>query len=1015
MLTDRSRTRHLFFVIFTVSGFSGLIYEAIWSHYLKLFLGHAAYAQTLVLVIFMGGMALGSWLMSRWSSRVANLLLGYAIVEGVIGLLGLTFHRSSVGITAWVFDSLLPNVDSASAAHLIKWTIGALLILPQSILLGMTFPLMSGAIVRRFPEKSGATLAMLYFTNSLGAAVGVLVSGFVLIELVGLPGTIMTAGLLNVLLALFVWGVSKYRPDTVAPTLSTSPATTLSIPQSTVRWLIVGAALTGVASFLYEIAWIRMLSLVLGSSTHAFEMMLSAFILGIALGGLWVHRRIDSLADPVRFLAIILATMAGIALLSLPVYSLSFDVMSYVMSAFAPSNAGYAGINLSSHAIAMLVMIPTTFFCGMTLPVITHVLVRSGSGERAIGAVYAWNTAGAIVGVIIAVHFLVPTIGLKGTVLVGAALQSLLAVAYWGMTSSKTAVVSRVAGPALAAAAVLTVAGIVIELDPYKLSSGVYRTARARQRDSSKVLFLGHGKTASISLVETNGLVTIATNGKPDAAIRMGDGPASEDEITMVLAGALPSALLPDPRRVSAIGFGSGLTSEVLLTNPKIQEVDTVEIEPVMVHAARMGFMPRVTRTFEDPRSHIWFEDAKTFFAVHRKRYDAIVSEPSNPWVSGVSSLFSEEFYDQITRYLEPTGVLLQWIQVYETDLSIVLSIVKALAPRFSDFAIYSTDATNLLIVAVPNGTVPSLNERVFDAPATRAELERVGIHTLQDIHSRFLGNKRMLLPLVKASRVPPNSDYFPYVDLNAARQRILRRSALEFTSLQTLPIPFFELISNSIEQRTQTLASPNGTSPRDRITADAVALHRAIVQSDSAAVPRGMSLQLLALHAPANDCAKPGIQRVWLSSVFDIASLTTGPLSAAELKAMWAAILQTPCAQSLQASDRQLLEFFEAVAQRDAQRTIALGEPLFASHYAFDRPAQMLFALLATSASAIAVGQPQLALDLMAARGGTVSQSPEIALALRWLAALATDQVRGGACPNGGSTGCALTNVVSK
>src|SRR5690242_19583126 len=136
------RNRTVFFAIFTISGFSGLIYESIWSHYLKLFLGHAAYAQTLVLAIFMGVMALGSWLMSRYSYRIANLLLGYAIVEGAIGFLGLIFHRTSMGVTSWAFESVLPHIDSIAAAQMIKWGLGALLILPQSILLGMTFPLM---------------------------------------------------------------------------------------------------------------------------------------------------------------------------------------------------------------------------------------------------------------------------------------------------------------------------------------------------------------------------------------------------------------------------------------------------------------------------------------------------------------------------------------------------------------------------------------------------------------------------------------------------------------------------------------------------------------------------------------------------------------------------------------------------------------------------------------------------------------------------------------------------------
>jgi spermidine synthase len=998
MTFPRPGTRHLFFAIFAISGFSGLIYEAIWSHYLKLFLGHAAYAQTLVLVIFMGGMALGSWGMARYSTRVPNLLLGYALVEGIIGLLGLVFHRTSLGATSWLFDSVLPNVDSATAAHIVKWTLGALLILPQSVLLGMTFPLMSGAIVRRFPERSGETLAMLYFTNSLGAAVGVLVSGFVLIGLVGLPGTIMTAGLLNVLLALFVWGVARYRPDTVVASLAVSRESTWSVPQSTVRWLMIGAALTGVASFLYEIAWIRMLSLVLGSSTHSFEMMLSAFILGIALGGFWVHRRIDSLRDPVRFLAIILAIMAVVALLSLPVYSFTFDLMAYVMTAFSPTEQGYVGISLSSHAIAMLVMIPTTFFCGMTLPVITHVLVRGGSGEHAIGAVYAWNTAGAILGVIIAVHLLMPVVGLKGVVLVGAALQLLLAVAYWSMRSWQTARFSAAVWPALVGVVTITLAGTLIELEPAKLISSVFRSAQARQQQAHEVLFLGHGKTATISLVNFDGLVSISTNGKPDAAIEMGNGPASEDEITMVLTGALASALHAHPRQAAVIGFGSGLTSEVLLTDPRLETVDTIEIEPFITKAARIGYMPRVSRTFEDPRSRIYYEDAKTFFAVNRKKYDVIVSEPSNPWVSGVSSLFSAEFYDHITRYLQPSGILVQWIQIYETDLNIVLSIVKALAPRFSDFAIYTTDASNLLIVAVPDGTVPALREDVFSSPATRAELARVGIHSLPDIQSRYLGNKRLLLPLVNATPVPANSDYFPFVDLNAVKQRILRRNAAELAGLQTLPIPFFELTTGSMDTRARTLPSPNGIYARDRMTADAVAIHSALLRMDTEGVPELMERELLALYSPADRCVKPHTQRAWLRSAFEIAATTSAPLSAAELQPMWKAISELPCARALQSGDRVMLELFAAVARRDIRQTVALGESLFATDYEFARPSHMLYALLATSASAIATGQPQLALDLIAARGGTVSKSPAIALALRWLAAIATDQVQTGA-----------------
>ena len=197
--------RSVFFLLFTVSGFAGLIYESIWSHYLKLFLGHAAYAQTLVLALFMGGMAIGSWLCSRWSQGWKNLLRGYALAEALIGLAALLFHQIFVAATDSAYASILPALGGETSAALFKWTLAGLLILPQSVLLGMTFPLMSAGLIRRYPAAPGESLAMLYFTNSFGAAIGVLASGFVLIEALGLPGTVQAAGAMNLALAAVVW------------------------------------------------------------------------------------------------------------------------------------------------------------------------------------------------------------------------------------------------------------------------------------------------------------------------------------------------------------------------------------------------------------------------------------------------------------------------------------------------------------------------------------------------------------------------------------------------------------------------------------------------------------------------------------------------------------------------------------------------------------------------------------------------------------------------------------------
>lgn len=383
-------------MIFAISGFSGLIYESIWTHYLKSFLGHAAYAQSLVLIIFMGGMALGSLVASRYSARSMSPLLLYAGVELIVGLAALLFHDLFASLIEIFYSSVLPSIGSPTAGAMLKWLAASMLIMPQSILLGMTFPLMSAGIIRRFPETPGSSIAMLYFTYSIGAAIGVLASEFWLIRLVGLPGTIFTAGLLNIALAATVWVL--VRLDSSRNTAPIQTERSADKGSSLKQIFLVAAFITGAASFIYEISWIHMLSLVLGATIHSFELMLGAFISGLAFGGLWIKRRIDRIRSPVRFSGYVQLIMGVLALLTIPVYAMSFHWMEWLLQALDKTDAGYVSFSFAGHVISLLVMLPTTFMAGMTLPLFTYVLIRQGNGEGSIGKVYAANTVGAIVG-----------------------------------------------------------------------------------------------------------------------------------------------------------------------------------------------------------------------------------------------------------------------------------------------------------------------------------------------------------------------------------------------------------------------------------------------------------------------------------------------------------------------------------------------------------------------------------------------------------------------------------------
>ncbi len=728
-------SRGAFYVLFTASGFAGLIYESIWTQYLRLYLGHAAYAQSLVLIVFMGGMAAGAAACGRYSARLTSPLAVYALAEAAIGVAALVFHPLFVVLTDWSYASLLPALGGDVTALGAKLLVSCLLILPQSLLLGATFPLMSAGLVRAAPAEAGRSIALLYFTNSLGAAAGVLASGFVLIAWLGLPGTLQAAGALNLAIAAAVWLLS--RPFRAAPL---PPA---NAHAHGARILLAAACLTGLASFIYEIVWIRMLSLVLGASTHSFELMLATFILGLALGGFAV-RRVDASRAPTVTLGWVQVAMGLAALATLPVYDATFGLMEALMKGMAHTDTGYLLFNLAGAGIAAMVMLPATFCAGMTLPLLTAALLRAGSGEAAIGRVYAANTLGAIAGVILAVHLGLPLLGLKGALLVGAALDAALGAALLALFAARW----RWAAPAVVCLAAFLAIGFGVQLDANKMIAGVFRHGDLASSREATVLYAKDGKTATVHLVKYEEATSLRTNGKSDGSINMDlRGERGSDEITMVLTGALPLALKPDVREAAVIGIGTGLTMHTLLQSLEVQRVETVEIEAAMAEAAR-GFLPRNSAAFIDPRGTIVIDDAKTFFSTHGRRYDLIVSEPSNPWVSGVASLFSREFYRRVRGHLKPGGLLVQWFQLYEIDASLVATVIGALGEEFPHYAIFAASDHDLLIVA-GDAPVPHVAQSaVFEQPALAKELWTVHLLAAGDFDARYLGSRASLAPL---------------------------------------------------------------------------------------------------------------------------------------------------------------------------------------------------------------------------------------------------------------------------
>lgn len=907
----------LLFAIFAASGFSGLIYESIWSHYLKLFLGHAAYAQALVLAIFMGGMSLGAWLSGNLSRRIAKPLTAYAFAEGAIGLLAIGFHVQFVEGSSWFMESMLPSIGS-DWVPIAKWLFASAQILPQSILLGMTFPLMTAGLLRAMPERSGESISALYFANSIGGALGVLASGFVLINTLGLPGTAIAAGSINLLVAAGVLLLARQlgnagaiaEPSTASPTQS----------RFLLGMLLVSLG-TGLTSFFYEIGWIRMLSLVLGSSTHAFELMLSVFIIGLALGSLTMRRRIEGLKSETTTLGWIQILMGLAAVATLPLYSATFDVMAGLMDRVPKSATGYLLFSLASQLIAAAIMFPAAFFAGMTLPLITQTLIKRGYGERTIGWVYGANTVGGIAGVTLAVLTVMPVAGLKSLIVSGATLDFAI-----GLILLLTAGVSLRSPQRAAVAgglAALALISFFAPFDHYRMSSGVFRAKQTVfTPEQGNVLFHADGKTATIAVLEKNGgtLREIRTNGKTDAAVNYGaPSQYTLDEVTMVMCGSLPLLLKPDAKTVANIGMGSGLTTNAILSHPGVQRVDTLEIEAEIVNGAKR-FAPRNTRVFADPRSQVIIEDAKTYLSNHRSQYDIIVSEPSNPWVSGVSSLFSREFHATVKRHLTHSGLLLQWIQLYEIDEALVISVLKSIDATFDDYALYASNFGDLLIVATPNGPLPHLPPAPPGAGLAE-EMAKAGIQRMQDVSAKLVATKKIITPLIRSYPVQVNSDYYPVLDQGANKARFLGKNALSISTAALEAIPMAEILDPNITASRNAMGATFAIRSKHFGTNHPSTLAttlRDLLAGIPLAPETSPEDSAKALKMIAECDVPPGGDRVFAALQFGL--LASSSLRPFELESMYSALSGRECFAGLTGAEREWGSLMRAVANRDGK-----------------------------------------------------------------------------------------------
>jgi spermidine synthase len=487
---------------------------------------------------------------------------------------------------------------------------------------------------------------------------------------------------------------------------------------------------------------------------------------------------------------------------------------------------------------------------------------------------------------------------------------------------------------ACAAAIALTIC--LVHLDPYRMASGVYRSGRLLSLEAEQVLFHRDGKTATVSVIANGplGQVRISTNGKIDAAVTMSPAhPVQLDESTMILLGMVPMSLKPDARTAAAIGFGAGISTDTLLANPRLESVDTIEIEREMVRGAEL-FRPRNDRAYTDARSHVHFDDAKTFFSSYGKRYDLIISEPSNPWVSGVAGLFSDEFYRHAKRHLNPGGLFVQWIQLYEIEPELVVSVLKALERNFSDYVVYAANDLDAIIVARDGGSLGDPDPAFLADPSIATALQRAAIMGPQDLALRRIGDRRSWAGLTDSFAIAANSDFDPVLDQNAARARFVNDDAGALLAFERQPLPAIEMLSGKPTDRTWTAVMHAPFFDGSRRAIDATLLRDLILRPDRSDVERRLPKATYESASPfaawARDCATSSARRPFpLPSFLAMAQATMADLSPRELASMWRPVVDGACATQLTATDRAWADFVAAVSARDGARMATTARTL--------------------------------------------------------------------------------------
>lgn len=780
------------YAFFFCSGATGLIYQVLWTRRLTLTFGHTVLAVSTVLTAFMGGLALGSLLVGRWVDRrgetypPSGFLRMYGYLEGFIGLWALL----SLYLLSLVED-LYVRVSTVGIEglplHLTCFAASALVIVPPTAAMGATVPLLARLMVSARAQV-GPTLSRLYGLNTLGALAGAAAGGFVLLPALGLKAAMILAALVNLVIAFGAVRVARLGTDPLSQDESSDspktknkrsersrkirkdrPADILpEMPETGGRdrgydLVVMTFGLAGFSSMAYQVGWNRAICLSIGSSVYAFSAILVAFLGGLALGSLLYSRLMNRRKPSPQHLGWLYLAIGCSGALTIPAMAwlpeAYLSLVPWVGQSFGKALFCQAGL------VGLVLLLPTLAM-GLGFPLATAVYTRSMDRlGGSVGLIYGANTLGCILGSFVTGFFAVPRLGTEWTL-------KIASVLYLAAALVLLLVAARGRPRGLGAVLCLIVATGALSLprwDSAVMTSGVVVYANKYLGEERQVFSLpmfyrdGLSSTVSFHLAgEYWELPNMRVNGKVDASL--GEG----DRLTQYMLGYLPTLLHPSPKNVAIIGLGGGFTVEAVAQLKEVASIDVVELEPAVLEAGEF-WKPFNGGVLDDPRVKVHLQDGRTFVSASRQLYDVIVSEPSNPWIAGIGSLFTRDFYLKSREKLSPGGVMCQWFNLYHVSQADTAMVIRTFYDVFPNGSLWQSSGGDLILIGT-SSEVPFALDRVRQFWSSSVDVQRnfflAWIYKPDYFPGHYLMSREEALQ--RAGEGPMNTDDRPLLEFSA-------------------------------------------------------------------------------------------------------------------------------------------------------------------------------------------------------------------------------------------------------